>query len=183
MDEDATEDEFVSVVSFLDEFRLDTLESTDRVLVCDADLEGSPNYSESKKPKKTPKFASTQARQRYQKLTLESQVEQLEAVLQLMTRRQTGSSALGSPGGESTDCHTALVALRKSVVERQREQLKRSEKENRQLRASLLEQRKLARDLHRVLVSRESKNAVRRRVCVSTASLCVVLVACLSLSV
>lgn len=59
----------------------------------------------------------------------------------------------------STDRNASIMSWRSAAM-RQRELLKRSKHKNQQLRESLLEQKKLSKNLQRMLSEREAKNAM-----------------------
>lgn len=117
------------------------------------------------KAKKMPKFASTRARQQHQKRELEALIRDLEAtVAQLQTTQPQPSARVPllalAPYDRSTK--SPPEASYASLVETERALLTHAQRTNKQLRRTLLHQKKLARSLQQVLLARVSSAAVRR---------------------
>lgn len=107
---------------------------------------------------KKPKFRSSHARQKHEKNVLRKQIEALEEAI----RRLSSGAGAASPGGDSALAQA--VTKWKQTALTQREQLQRARSENKMLRRSALDQKRMAKGLERILLKRIANNLVRRAI-------------------
>lgn len=111
--------------------------------------------------KKPPKFSSTYRRQQHMKRILHEHAREYEAKLRELERaRAVRAESLIIHGDTPREDQFVLLEKWKAIAKDQSEQLARARYENSKLWLRVVEEKKLARRLHQMLVGRASSNAV-----------------------